>query len=387
MHDIARACLVGSLVLTGLVGAAACWPVAPDSAKDVLLGDGSTESTIFEGSIFPDGQGPGTDGSGSSGGGDGSSGAGDAEAQAPLVISPTASPLVAEGAGFGCRIDSLGNVGCWGDDTFGQAGSTPTNTPLTQIVQVAGISNAAWMALGDHPACAVTASHAVYCWGLNVANQLGHAAATEGDQICPGSVAGQTVPCTSTPTLVGGISPAAAIAAAGAWTCIVATDGTVQCWGAVQTGATDAGVACGLGTQAQGGTCYPAPYTVTGVGSVTQLAVGNDHACAIVAGGGPTDAGNQVACWGDNNEAQVSPTACPGSNCVTPLTRSDLPTSAAIAAGNAFTCALGSDGLARCFGDNTYGELGHTSGSQGDLGGGGLEAGLGVFNPTPMQAS
>ena len=251
-----------------------------------------------------------------------------------------------------------------------------------------GVVAATWLALGDHHACAVTASHAVYCWGLNGSYQLGHAAATAGDLICPGAVAGQTVPCTPTPALVAGLSPAVSIAAAGAWTCIVATDGSVQCWGGMQTpSATDAGVPCGLGTQATGGTCYPTPTTIAGVSGATLLAVGYDHACAVVAPGSVTDAGNALACWGKNNEAQVAPSACPQSTCVDPLTRGDLPTTTSLVAGNAFTCALASDGSVRCFGDNTYGELGHTSGSAGDFGSPNPEGGLGVYNPTPTAAS
>jgi alpha-tubulin suppressor-like RCC1 family protein len=258
---------------------------------------------------------------------------------------------------------------------------------------VSGVPAAAALALGDHHACAVTTSHAVYCWGLNDAYQLGHPAATQGDEICLGAVSGQTVPCTYTPSLVANLSPAAAIAAAGAWTCILTTGGAVQCWGAVQTsegdaGATyDAGVACGLGTQASGGTCYPAPYTVTGVSGSTQLAVGYDHACAIVAAGSLTDAGNAVSCWGSNNEGQVSPYACPQSICASPIARGDLPTTTSIVAGDLFTCALASDGSVRCFGDNTYGQLGHAPGTQGDLGSAASpEGGFGVYNPTPTAA-
>jgi alpha-tubulin suppressor-like RCC1 family protein len=56
-------------------------------------------------------------------------------------------------------------------------------------------------------------------------------------------------------------------------------------------------------------------------------------------------------------------------------------------AGNAFTCALAPDGSVRCFGDNSYGELGHASGTMGDNGSTDLDAGLGIYNPTPTAAS
>jgi hypothetical protein len=383
MHDLARASLLGSVVMAALLGAAACWKIAPDSAKDTLF-EGSVESTLIESILVtPD---EAADGSSAEDGGasDGSSASSDGPAA--LIIAPTGSPLLASGAGFGCHIDPVGAVWCWGNDGFGQAGSTPTSASITVPQQVMGVANAVALALGDSHACALTASHAVYCWGLNDAYQLGHPAATGGDEICPGTASGQTVPCSSTPSPVGDLSDAVAIAAAGAWTCILTTGETVQCWGAVQGTATDAGVACGLGAQASGGACYPAPYTVAGLGGATQLAVGFDHACVVAAPDAETDAGNQVSCWGNNNEGQVSPSACPQSSCASPIARSDLPTTTSLVTGDHFSCALALDGTVRCFGDNTYGQLGHTGGTAGDQGTA-LDGGLGIYNPAATLAS
>jgi hypothetical protein len=380
MHDLARASLLGSVVMAALLGAAACWKVAPDSAKDTLF-EGSVESSLIESILVtPDEGGDGLSAD------DGGASDGSSDGPAALVIAPTGSPLLATGVGFGCHVDPAGDVWCWGNDGFGQAGGAPTSTSITIPRQVMGVANVVALALGDSHACAVTASHAVYCWGLNNAYQLGHPAATAGDQICPGTASGQTVPCSSTPSLVADLSDAVAIAAAGAWTCIRATGGTVQCWGGVQGIATDAGVACGLGTQASGGTCYPAPYTVAGLDGATQLAMGFDHACVIATPDAESDAGNQVSCWGNNNEGQVSPSACPQSSCASPIARSDLPTTISLATGDHFSCALALDGTVRCFGDNTYGQLGHPSGTAGDQGTA-LEGGLGIYNPAATLAS
>jgi len=380
MHDLARASLLGSIVAAALFGAAACWKVAPDSANDSLL-EASAESSLIESILVT----PSDDAEADDGGpSDGMSA--DAEGQALLVIAPAPSPLLASGVGFGCQIDSAGAVSCWGDNGFGQAGSTPSSASIPYPQQVTGVPDAVALALGDSHACAVTTGHAVYCWGLNDAYQLGHPAATGGDHICVGTAPGQTVPCSSIPSRVGNLSDAVAIAAAGAWTCILATDGTVQCWGGVQGSLTDAGVACGLGTQASGGTCYPAPYTVAGLSGATRLAVGFDHACVVTAAGAESDAGNQVACWGTNDEGQVSPSACPQSSCSTPIARGDLPTTTSLATGDHFSCALAADGTVRCFGDNTYGQLGHTSGTEGDQGTA-ADGGFGVYNPAATQAS
>ena len=382
MHDLARVSLLGSVVALALLGSAACWKVAPDSSDQIFLEGSSAESTLVE-SILVTADGAAD---GSAGDGDLADGAADSEGASPLVIAPGASPLLATGAAFGCRIDAAGAVGCWGDDGFGQVGSTPSTVSIPDAQQVMGVPTAVALALGDSHACALTTGHAVYCWGLNDAYQLGHPAATGGDQICLGAAPGQTVPCSSNPTLVADLPDAVAIAAAGAWTCILATDGTVRCWGAVQGMASDAGVGCGLGTQASGGTCYAAPYTVAGLGGATLLAVGFDHACAIVAAGAESDAGNQVSCWGSNAEGQVSPSACPQSTCTSALARSDLPTTTSLATGDRFSCALAADGTVRCFGDNTFDQLGHASGTSGDQGTAGPDGGFGVYDPAATQA-
>jgi hypothetical protein len=306
------------------------------------------------------------------------------------VTQPSAMPTIAAGAGFACRIDGTGAVWCWGDDVYGQTGSAPTAVPVAHPTVVAGLAGATALALGDHHACAVTTSGTAYCWGLNDAYQLGHAAASSGDQICPTSTPGQTAPCSPTPTLVDGVSGAVAIASAGAWTCALLGNGTVQCWGAVQSTPTpDGGIPCGTATQPQGRACYPAPYAVAATAGMSALAVGYDHACSVLrstaAPDSSLDAGNQVACWGDNNEGQVAPSACPASDCTTPVTRADLPATTALAVGNTFTCALGTDGTVRCFGDNAEGELGHAPGTAGDVGPPGDSA-AGTFNASPQPA-
>jgi alpha-tubulin suppressor-like RCC1 family protein len=380
-----------SAAVAGLAFAAiaGCWATAPDSARE---GDASNDSSLDLGDVIHTEAPTGDDGSGgddgSSPGPDSGDGAppGDGGSQGdgfvPPVVVPGAMPTRASGLGFACRVDSAGAVWCWGDNSFGQAGSPLGVATVAQATQVAGITGAVAVAAGDHHACAVTSNHLVSCWGLNAAYQLGHPAATSGDVICPGTVAGQTLPCSPVPAPVGAITDAVAIAAAGAWTCTLGSAGEVQCWGAVQsTPAPDGGVPCGAGTVAQGGTCYPAPYTVPGSTGVAAIAIGLDHGCAAVAGG--VDGGDQVACWGNNNAGQVSPAACPAYDCTSLVTRTDLTSTVALAAGNQFSCALGVDQIVRCFGDNSAGELGHAPGTGGDLGGGDAS----VFNTTPTAVA
>jgi alpha-tubulin suppressor-like RCC1 family protein len=392
MKSLAHASVGAVAVCALLIGAPACWKLAPNSGTlPDGSADGTTDGTAYEGSII--------ESSADHAAGDAGD-AGDAAETGP-VMQPYASAVIAAGLDFGCTIDGQGSVLCWGDNTYGQAGGPPSSTAVAhpQVVPIdavdagsdagdagdagdasAGLSATA-IALGDRHACAITSSQAVYCWGLNDAYQLGHASASDGDQICPGASPGQTLPCTGTPTLVAGIDSAVSIGASGAWTCVVTATGTVQCWGASQVPGVDGGVGCGLGVQEQGGSCYSGFYAVGGLSGATQLAVAYDHACATLTPSA-ADAGASVECWGNNNEGQVSPSACPGSDCTTPIARTDLSSTTGVAAGNAFSCALESSGAVDCFGDNTYGQLGHLPGTSGDMGQADLDAGLGVYNLT-----
>jgi alpha-tubulin suppressor-like RCC1 family protein len=345
-----RVVLGAAIVLAGSAAALACWPLAPSG------GDLSEDAAVAP---VPDATNvTGEDGS-TSASGDGGAEGGTTQDGATLdgsrPVLPHPSTTIAEGIGFACAIDGQGNVWCWGNNTFGQTGAPLTVPYAAQPVMVAGVSSATAIALGDYHACAVTASNAVYCWGINNSGQLAHDPdAGVNDDICPGAVAQQNVACN--PTAVQAAVPAAiGVAAAGGWTCTVGTDGTVECWGAIQTGATVSGaIGCGTGTAQMGGMCYPAPYS-PGLNGVTQLAVAFDHACAVSG----EDGGSLVTCWGNNEEGQVYPSASCLTGCGPELPA--LPAALSVAAGTDFTCAIVADGgTVSCFGDNQYGELGQT---------------------------
>jgi len=79
------------------------------------------------------------------------------------------------------------------------------------------------------------------------------------------------------------------------------------------------------------------------------IAAGYSHTCAVRSDG-------SARCWGYNNRGQL------GDNTkierLTPVPVSGLSNAVAIAAASYFTCAVRSDGSVRCWGDNAYGQLG-----------------------------
>ena len=87
------------------------------------------------------------------------------------------------------------------------------------------------------------------------------------------------------------------------------------------------------------------------LGLASAIAAGAAHTCAIT---GPT---GTVRCWGDNSYGQLGNKTF--TNSLVPVTVKGLSGATAIAAGIGHTCALVSGGKVKCWGRNAEGELGN----------------------------
>ena len=125
-------------------------------------------------------------------------------------------------------------------------------------------------------------------------------------------------------------------------TCALLTGGGVKCWGENRSGQ------LGDGT---GGNMSNTPVDVIGLaGNVTAISAGTTHTCAILTGGG-------LQCWGNNESGQLGNGAM--QNRAAPENVSGMAANVtAIAVGGAHTCALVGAGRPKCWGENTYGQLG-----------------------------
>jgi alpha-tubulin suppressor-like RCC1 family protein len=286
---------------------------------------------------------------------------------APIEVLPASFHAhgISLGPDFACVWNQSGELRCWGANYYGQVGVGNVGDTINTPTAVAGIANVLSVDTDLDHSCAVVVGGVVYCWGQNNYGQLGD----------------NTYTNTESPVLAsnfGGIN-ADSVFTGFATTCIQSQAGMVTCNGFDYSGQ----IAPSGTLQADAG----------------QLAMGDEHGCALVDG--------QAECWGNNAFGQLgvgypgneygpvrnlaaNPAHAPrtyfmqgcvadtsgsafcwgtsylGSGESAPLDPLSLHavqntggTVTFAATGSAHQCVLRSDGKVACWGINLYGALGH----------------------------
>ena len=153
-----------------------------------------------------------------------------------------------------------------------------------------------------------------------------------------------------TPVPVTGITTAVALSAGYSHTCALLADGALRCWGAGTSGQ------LGDGTTAQRLTPVPVMTgTIDGFGNpialsgVTNVSVSSSHTCAIMSDG-------TAKCWGDNSYGKLGDGTTSSKSYPTAV--SGLSSVSMVSAGPNFSCARLSNSTVKCWGYNYYGSLG-----------------------------
>jgi alpha-tubulin suppressor-like RCC1 family protein len=234
-----------------------------------------------------------------------------------------------------CALTSDGKSYCWGENKHGELGNG-TNIDENTPVETAGISNnIKTITAGTYHTCVVDSSDQVYCWGNNAEGELGDG----------------TITASNLPVKVSGLpADILSLAAHENHTCAWEKDGGVWCWGEITF--SDAGAST------QSAMLLPEKVNVK-TGNIQAIASGLDHTCEINEKSG-------VECWGRNSDGQLG-----NGNNQDSLSSVEVTGLAngvkALAKGNAFNCALTSQGGVLCWGDNYFSELGDGTNSDKNI--------------------
>ncbi len=270
-----------------------------------------------------------------------------------------------------CAILDNGSVKCWGLNNMGQLGQGDTtqrgdgpnemgdNLPAINL----GTGRTALsVSVSTRVACARLDNSTVKCWGENNFGQLGLGTIdNRGDG--PNEM-GDNLPAIN---LGAGRSAFAVIAGGNGHNCALLDNGQIKCWGINAAGQLGLGDTASRGDNPGEMGDNLSSLSFSGARAVS-ITVGQDHSCAILAGG-------RVTCWGRNNLGQLGL----GDN----VDRGNAPnqmgdnlpivdlgtgrTAVAISAGFQFTCALLDNATVKCWGSNSLGQLGlGATGSRGD---------------------
>lgn len=233
------------------------------------------------------------------------------EVPLPIVGLPADVDALGSSAGAVCAV-SQGVPWCWGALTSAGFEAEPSAVTLPGVVvEVDG---------GLEHMCARTAEGGVWCWGANTVGQL------DG-----------TTTASPAPVQVAGLPPAVAIAAMEYTSCAIDAAGVARCWGAIEPWL---------------GKLEAASPTVIGTAPVASLAGGPAYRCLLLGEGG-------VECEGYNAQGQLGQGTLGLLNVAVPAAPVvGLEGGTAIVATRHAACARTDEGV-WCWGDHTYGQLGH----------------------------
>lgn len=236
---------------------------------------------------------------------------------------PAQLEVITVGQSHSCGLSAMGQAYCWGSGLLGALGDG-TDTSRDSPVLVDGGLTFISLSAGPNHTCGIAIDGGAYCWGFGPEGSLGAPMALS-----------------RVPIAVEGGLTFAQVISGGGHSCGLAGAGVAHCWGAGGVGQ------LGTGQYASDTT----PALVAGGLAFLALAAGGGHTCGLASDGA-------TYCWGSNQFGQL------GIDNTTPA--ESLPSLVSgglrfreISAGVRHTCGIAVTGVAYCWGEGLWGQLGN----------------------------
>lgn len=262
------------------------------------------------------------------------------------------------------NIGSIGGVKCWGKNDFGQlgiastanVGDKPYQMGVSLKAVVFGYSNISVsdISSGNEHFCALMQNGDIKCWGYNAYGQIGM-----GDTVNRGDI--QDI--SSVPPIDFGVTllKPQLVTSGANHNCTVFDNNAVKCWGRNNYGQLGLGDTNNRGDIANEMGTFLNYVDLGTIDTIKTIRSNGDHTCVLTST-------SKVKCWGRNDFGQLGlgdnnhrgDAANEMGNNLPFLDFGNLTgiTIIDITVGSNHTCALFSNGKAKCWGSNTYGQLG-----------------------------
>ena len=275
----------------------------------------------------------------------GQAAAGQIPERAPAIVTVPGASAIAVGARHRCALAGDGTVWCWGNNVNGELGDGTSEGRATKGAAL-GVEGATQIAAGEAHTCARLGKGSVMCWGRDDQGQLGGAGAAPPSNPTAHPMTMKSLTQTGVAVVIPSLD-LTSLALGGNTTCGLQRSGSIACWGAL---AIDAEPSIpGKKTTPRP---TPKPKPVAGLKSVTAVALGGDHSCALLQDG-------SVTCWGDNEKGQLGDGSAAKKH--PPAKVKGLAGVIEVALGSEHTCARLDSRTVQCWGSNAAGQLGDGS--------------------------
>ena len=277
-----------------------------------------------------------------------------------------ANNKLSAGSDHTCAILDNGDLKCWGYDAYGQLGdgnynnNYGENSPPSTPVNLGSGRTAVAVSAGLYNSCAILDNGELKCWGHDNYGQLGNGGSSSSHNHNSRTYSpGSPINLGTNRTAV-----AVSVSHGGSHTCAILDNGDLKCWGRDYSGQLgDGGPAW---TSMNPTDTYAPSSTAINLGSgrtAVAVSAGGAHTCAILDNG-------DLKCWGSDSYGQLgdggtnhsgygrTDTNAPNSTAI------DIGagrTAVAVSAYAQHTCAILDNGDLKCWGRNLEGQLGDGS--------------------------